>query len=146
MNKRHALGFTFMEVMVVLLIIGLISAVVGPNIYGMYKKSQRKAAEIQLQELHRALKLFKMEQGRFPTETEGLEALVRPSNSLPKPNEFPEDGGYLGGPLPADPWARPYGYYVPGPNAAPYQLVSQGENPDSPDDDLISVPPESVQR
>lgn len=145
MNRRSR-GFTFMEVMVVLLIIGLISAVVGPNIYGMFKKSQQKAAQIQLHELHRSLKLFKMDQGRFPTESEGLDALVSPPASLPKPQEYPPDGGYLGGAVPLDPWGRPYGYFNPGRNGAAYELVSQGEDPDSPDDDIVSSPTESVQR
>jgi general secretion pathway protein G len=144
--KKRLRGFTFMEVMVVLLIIGLISAVVGPNIYGMFKKSQQKAALIQLQELHRSLKLFKMDQGRFPSESEGLEALVQPPSNLPKPAEFPPDGGYLGGAVPLDPWGRPYGYFSPGRNGAAYELVSQGENTDSPEDDIISSPPESVHR
>jgi general secretion pathway protein G len=144
--KSRKRGFTFMEVMVVLLIIGLISAVVGPNIYGMFKKSQRRAALIQMQEFHRALKLFKMEQGRYPTEAEGLQALVRPPSGVPKPEEFPPEGGYLGGPVPADPWGRPYAYFSPGRNGGVYELVSLGENPDRAEDDLVSPPPESLNR
>ncbi len=145
MKKRSA-GFTFMEVMVVLLIIGLISAVVGTNVYGMYKKSQKKAATIQMQEFHRALKLFKMDQGRFPTEAEGLEALVQPSRALPKPEEFPPDGGYLGGALPADPWGRPFLYVCPGRDGAAYELMSQGEDASATGDDLVSPPPETAAR
>jgi general secretion pathway protein G len=145
MTKRTR-GFTFMEVMVVLLIIGLITAVVGPNIYGMFKKSQRKAAQIQLQELHRSLKLFQMDQGRFPTESEGLEALVVPLRTLPKPDEFPPDGGYLGGPLPVDPWGRPYVYSSPGSGGAAYEILSQGEDPSAAGDDLVSPPPETPAR
>jgi general secretion pathway protein G len=144
--KTRTRGFTFMEVMVVLLIIGLLSAVVGPNIYGMYKKSQRKTALIQIQELHRALKLFKMDQGRYPAEAEGLNALIHAPAGLPKPQEFPPDGGYLGGALPADPWGRPYAYFCPGRAGGAYELVSLGEDPDRADDDLVSPPPESLSR
>lgn len=144
--KTRTNGFTFMEVMVVLLIIGLISAVVGPNIYGMFKKSQRKAGHIQMQELHRALKLFKMDQGRYPTEAEGLNALVQAAAGLPKPQEFPPDGGYLGGPLPLDPWGRPYAYFCPGRTGGVYELVSMGEDPDRVDDDLVSPSPDSLNR
>ncbi|MFO7534519.1 MAG: type II secretion system major pseudopilin GspG [Kiritimatiellia bacterium] len=144
--KRRKGGFTFMEVMVVLLIIGLITAVVGPNIYGMFKKSQRKTALIQLQELHRSLKLFKMDQGRFPSEAEGLQALVVPPAGLPKPDEFPPDGGYLGGALPLDPWGSPYAYFCPGRQGAAYELVSQGEDPDRENDDIVSPPPDAPSR
>jgi general secretion pathway protein G len=144
--RKRVRGFTFMEVMVVLLIIGLITAVVGPNIYGMFKKSQRKAAQIQLSEFHRALKLFKMDQGRFPTESEGLEALVQPLRTVPKPDEFPPDGGYLGGPLPVDPWGRPYNYVSPGRGGASYEVISLGEDPDQTADDMVSPPPETIKR
>ncbi len=144
--KKRMRGFTFMEVMVVLLIIGLISAVVGPNIYGMFKKSRQRAAGIQMQEFHRALKWFKLDQGRFPLESEGLSALTNPSPGLPKPDAFPPDGGYLSGPVPLDPWGRDYAYFCPGRNGEAYELVSQGEEPDRADDDLSSPAPESMIR
>ena len=144
--RKRTRGFTFMEVMVVLLIIGLISAVVGPNIYGMFKKSRQRAASIQMQEFHRALKWFKLDQGRFPLESEGLAALSSPPPGLPKKEAFPPDGGYLSGPLPLDPWGRPYAYFSPGRNGEPYELVSQGEDSDRSDDDLASPSPGTMSR
>lgn len=145
MTKRSK-GFTFMEVMVVLLIIGLVSAIVGPNIYGLFKKSQQRTALIQMQEFHRALKWFKLDQGRFPLETEGLDVLTAPTAELPKPDLFPPDGGYLGGPVPLDPWGRPYAYFRPGRNGEAYELLSLGEDPDRSEDDLASPAAETVSR
>ena len=114
-------GFTLVEMLVVITIIGLIMALVGPRVLNYLSKSKVKTARIQIESFSSALDLFYLDNGRYPTSDEGLPALVqRPANALAW------NGPYLKtSAVPADPWGRPYKYRSPA-DQAPYEITSSG--------------------
>ena len=109
-------GFTLIEIMAVVLIIGLLSTIVGAAIFQQVDKGRVTACKAQLNSLEGVLELYRMDNARFPTTEQGLDALIHASTSEPVPRNFPA-GGYLkGGRLPVDPWGEPYHYESPGQN------------------------------
>jgi general secretion pathway protein G len=115
-------GFTLVEMLVVITIIGMIMALVGPRVLNYLGESKTKAAKIQLESFTSALDLYYLDLGRYPSSNEGLGALVQSTNT-PGWN-----GPYLrGGALPNDPWGHPYLYRSPG-DRAPYTIVSLGSD------------------
>src|SRR5712675_1739233 len=124
-DKRHQdkgqRGFTLVEMLVVITIIGLIMGLIGPRVLNYLSESKVKAAKIQLQSLGSALDLFYLDAGRFPSTAEGLTALVQRTPGIAAWN-----GPYLkGGNVPNDPWNHPYVYRSPG-ERSPYEIVSYG--------------------
>jgi general secretion pathway protein G len=114
-------GFTLVEMLVVITIIGLIMGLIGPRVLNYLSESKVKAAKIQLQSFGGALDLFYLDAGRFPSTSEGLAALVRPA-----PGVSAWNGPYLkGGNVPNDPWNNGYVYRSPGQHG-PYDIVSYG--------------------
>src|SRR5512140_2752977 len=110
-------GFTLVEILVVITIIGLIMALVGPRVLGYLGESKAQAAKIQIESFSSALDLYYLDLGRYPNSSEGLAALTR-SNNTPGWN-----GPYLrGGVVPNDPWGRSYLYRAPGEHA-PYEII-----------------------
>ncbi|GAB5380084.1 MAG: GspG family T2SS major pseudopilin variant ExeG [Aliiglaciecola sp.] len=105
-------GFTLIEVMVVLLIIGIMAGLVAPQILGTQEEAQRKAAAVDIQSLESALTRYKLSNNRFPTTEQGLEALISQPTIDPIPRNYPE-GGYITR-LPNDPWDNPYQLISPG--------------------------------
>jgi general secretion pathway protein G len=120
-RREGELGFTLVEMLVVITIIGLIMALVGPRVLNYLGESKVKAARIQIESFSSALDLFYLDNGRYPSSSEGLPALVQqPTNSTSW------NGPYLKtGSVPTDPWGRPYIYRSPG-NHAPYEIASYG--------------------
>lgn len=114
-------GFTLIEVLIVLAIIGMVASLVGPRVLGYLSDSKMKAARVQIEALASALDLFYLDNGRYPAASEGLNALVkRPGNAQSW------NGPYLkSGDVPKDPWGNPYLYKIPGKNA-PYNIISTG--------------------
>jgi general secretion pathway protein G len=114
-------GFTLIEMLVVITIIAMIMALVAPRVLNYLGESKIKAAKIQIESLGSALDLYYLDEGHYPTSSEGLVALVqRPENS-PTWN-----GPYLkGGFVPNDPWGNPYVYRSPGEHG-PYDIISYG--------------------
>jgi general secretion pathway protein G len=121
-RSRAEGGFTLVEMLVVITIIGLIMALVGPRVLSYLGESKAKAAKIQLESFSSALDLYYLDLGRYPSSNEGLGALVQPINVSGW------NGPYLrGGVLPNDPWGHPYLYRSPG-DRAPYTIVSLGSD------------------
>ncbi|MDR0479683.1 MAG: type II secretion system major pseudopilin GspG [Burkholderiaceae bacterium] len=118
--QRATRGFTLIEIMVVIIIIAMLAAIVGPEVMKKLGGAKSKTAAIQIADLDKALDLFKLDVGRYPTNAEGLEALAA---APPTANGW--NGPYLKGGLPNDPWGNPYHYTNPGPNGNP-QVVSWG--------------------
>jgi len=116
-------GFTLVEILVVITIIGLIMALVGPRVLGYLGESKMKAARIQIDSFATALDLFYLDLGRYPSSNEGLSALaLRPGNT------DGWAGPYLrGAVVPNDPWGRPYLYRSPA-ERGPYEIVSLGSD------------------
>jgi len=116
-------GFTLVEMLVVITIIGLIMGLIGPRVLNYLSESKVKAAKIQIQSFAGALDLFYLEAGRFPTTAEGLGALVHRT-----PGVATWNGPYLkGGNVPNDPWNNPYVYRAPGEHG-PYDIISYGSD------------------
>jgi general secretion pathway protein G len=114
-------GFTLVEMLVVITIIGLIMGLIGPRVLNYLSESKVKAAKIQLQSFGSALDLFYLDDGRFPSTAEGLAALVRRT-----PGVAAWNGPYLkGGNVPNDPWSNAYVYRSPG-DRGPYDILSHG--------------------
>ncbi len=114
MPRNLAAGFTLIEIMAVVLIIGLLSTIVGAAIFQQVDKGRVTATRAQLSSLEGVLELYRMDNGRFPSSEQGLESLVREPSIEPTPRNYPP-GGYLkGGRVPKDPWGEPYQYASPG--------------------------------
>jgi type II secretion system protein G len=119
---RRQQGFTLIEIMVVVVIIGILAALIGPNMFGKTDQARVTAAKSNLQGIRNALDLYKLDNFRYPTTDQGLEALVKES---PEAKNWPQ-GGYLRSTeVPKDPWDNPYIYIAPGTDM-PYDLISLG--------------------
>ena len=105
-------GFTLIEIMVVLVILGVMAALVVPRVLGRAEDSRKVAAKSDIASLMNALKLYNLDNMRYPTNQQGLEALAKKPTVAPIPNNY-KDGGYLDK-LPTDPWGNPYQYQNPG--------------------------------
>jgi general secretion pathway protein G len=119
-KKHREAGFTLIELMIVLFILGLLAALVAPRLMGRVGKAKQKTAQAQIQLLGTTLDLYHLDVGRYPTTEEGLRALKE------NPSNLPGWGGpYLDKAIPNDPWGRPYVYKCPGEHG-PYDLSSLG--------------------
>jgi general secretion pathway protein G len=116
---RNRGGFTLIELLVVMVILGLLAALVGPRMFGHVGAANQKAAKTQIEMLGQALDAFRLDVGRYPTTTEGLNALVT------NPGVEGWNGPYLKKGLPNDPWKKPYQYESPGQHGD-YDLISNG--------------------
>ena len=115
-------GFTLLELLVVMVIIGLLAAYVGPKYFSQIGKSEIKMAQSQIDALEKALHQFRLDIGSYPSTEEGLTALVvRPDNN----NKW--QGPYLSKNPPPDPWGRPYIYKYPGEHSD-FDLFTQGKD------------------
>jgi len=119
--KEHG-GFTLLELLVVMVIIGLLAGYVGPKYFGQIGKSETKVARAQLDALEKALDQYRLDTGHYPAPESGLAALIQKP-----PNEAKWDGPYLKKIVPMDPWGRSYIYKVPGEHGE-YDLVSYGKD------------------
>jgi general secretion pathway protein G len=111
-RSRRSRGFTLIEIMVVLVIIGVLAALIVPNVLDRADDARVTAARTDINNLMQSLKLYKLDNQRFPSAEQGLEALARKPSASPVP---PNWKAYVDK-LPADPWGRPYQYLNPGVN------------------------------
>jgi general secretion pathway protein G len=132
-DRRSEKGFSLIELIVVLVILGLLAAVVAPNVYNKLAKGKDQIAKIQIKEIEGALQLFSFDMGRYPNSAEGLESLVQSPG-----NADSWKGPYLAKSLPNDPWGRAYVYRCPGTHGE-YDLLSLGaDGTEGNDDDICS--------
>jgi general secretion pathway protein G len=123
---RGSAGFTLIEIMVVIIILGLLAAIVMPRIVGETDRARYEQAKVQMRILEDALKRYKLDNGRFPTTDQGLESLVVQPSTGVVPRNYPT-GGYLDKPeIPTDPWGNNYVYVSPGQNGPDFDLKSFG--------------------
>jgi general secretion pathway protein G len=129
-TRRHGdRGFTLIEMMAVVLIIGMLGGIVGFAVFQQVDRARVVTAKTQISRLESSLELYNMDNGRFPTSEQGLEALVREPTSAPEPVNY-QPGGYLkGGQVPRDPWGNEFQYESPGAiNENSFDLWSFGKD------------------
>ncbi|MCP4988967.1 MAG: type II secretion system major pseudopilin GspG [Colwellia sp.] len=112
MNMKKAQGFTLLEVMVVIVILGILASMVVPNLIGSQERANMQKAVSDVTALETSLSLYKMDNYDYPTTEQGLEALVEQTDIEPEPRRFPEEG-YIKR-LPKDPWGNEYVLLNPG--------------------------------
>ncbi len=132
-------GFTLVEVLVVVVILGLLAALVVPRVVGRGEDAKRTAAAVQIREIEQALEMYRLDNSLYPSTAQGLEALVTKPSIPPEPKKFRE-GGYLRK-LPVDPWGSPFIYRRPG-DRGEFDLFSMGadgeEGGDGPGRDITN--------
>ena len=136
MNKKSRLGFTLIEIMLVVIIIGALSAMIIPRFTGRSDQAKAAAAKADIEaHLATAFKLYELDNGNFPTSDQGLDALFKKPESEPVPTNW--NGPYVEK-RPVDPWGRPYVYLAPGEHRSDYDLSSKGKNPAKEEDDITN--------
>ncbi len=141
LRKKRQKGFTLIELMIVIVIIGILATLLIPRIMERPEEARRIKAKADIKTIESALKLYKIDTGNYPTTEQGLEALIRKPDTSPVPTKWRE-GGYLeGDEVPKDPWANPYYYTASstsggtagssgtlGASARDYEIVSYGHD------------------
>lgn len=122
-RRRLARGFTLIEIMVVVVILGILAALIAPNVISRIDEAQVVKVQQDLRAIESALKLYRLDNFRYPDTEEGLEALVTPPSD---PNARWPAGGYLER-LPTDPWDSPYEYLHPG-NQGEFDVYTLGRD------------------
>ncbi len=134
--KHREKGFTLIEMLIVMVILGLLAALVGPRMFGKVGKSKQKAAKAQIALFETALDTYRLDTSKYPTTDQGLQALrVKPSGVERW------DGPYLPKEVPMDPWGHPYQYRSPGEHGD-FDIISLGadgsEGGEGEDEDIVS--------
>ncbi|GGD69239.1 type II secretion system major pseudopilin GspG [Croceicoccus mobilis] len=123
-KRRRKNGFSLVELMVVLFIIGLLASIVIINVLPSQDKAMRVKAEADIATLGQAMEMYRLDTATYPSASDGLNALVTPPANLMMPQNY-RSGGYIKE-LPNDPWGRAYQYRVPGEGGKPFEIYSLG--------------------
>jgi len=127
-KRRNQRGFTLIELMIVIVIIGILATLLIPRIMERPEEARRIKAKADIKTIESALKLYKIDSGTYPTTEQGLEALIKKPETSPVPKKWRE-GGYLeGNAVPKDPWSNAYYYTSPGPDGRDYEIISYGND------------------
>jgi general secretion pathway protein G len=125
---RRVAGFTLIEILVVIVIITILAGIVTVNIVRKPGEARVAAATMQIKQLQTALQVYRTEQGRYPTQEQGLEALVAKPASAPIPENYPAEGYLDSRRVPRDPWNNEFIYLVPGRKNEPFEIISYGSD------------------
>ena len=125
-ERKYQAGFTLIELMVVIVIIGLLAAIVAPRFMRGAEEGRIVAGKVQIRNFESSLKMFKLKHAFYPSTDQGLEALISAPGSGRSIENYPA-GGYLeGSNVPDDPWGNEYIYESPGSHGYDYEIVSLG--------------------
>lgn len=129
-TSQKTSGFTLIELLVVLVIIGVLAGYIGPKIMGRPEEAKRTKAGLQIRAIETALKMYKLDNGHYPSTEQGLQALVEPPSTGKLPPKW-RDGGYMEkSKVPLDPWGSDFVYLSPGLNLD-FDLSSYGNDGES---------------
>ncbi len=134
LNSKSQQGFTLLEVMVVIVILGILASMVVPNLMGSQEKANMQKAVQDITALENSISMYKLDNYNYPTTEQGLEALVEETTTEPLPRRF-QEGGYVKR-LPNDPWGNEYQLLNPGENGK-VDLFSMGPDGEAGTDDDI---------
>ncbi len=134
-KRQRQAGFTLLEIMVVIVILGLLVSIVAPNVLQNQDRAMVEKAKADIAMLEQALDMYKLDNHSYPTTDQGLDALVNKPTSSPEPRNYRSDG-YIKR-LPQDPWGNQYQYLQPGEHG-PYDLYSTGADGDEGGEGLAS--------
>jgi len=123
---RDDKGFTLIELMVVVVILGILAGLIIPKIMGRPEEAKQLKARMQIEQLEQTLKLYYLDNGEYPTTEQGLNALVEKTTIEPIPKRWREEGYLEKGKVPLDPWRNPYVYISPGVHSKDFDLESYG--------------------
>lgn len=121
-------GFTLIEILVVIVIITILAGIVTVNIVQKPGEARVAAARLQIKQLQTALQMYHTAQGRYPTQAQGLDALVNKPAVEPVPATYPEHGYLESRTVPLDPWKNDFIYLTPGRNGELYEIMSYGND------------------
>jgi general secretion pathway protein G len=121
-------GFTLIELLVVIAIITILAGVVTVSIVRKPGEARVAATKLQIKQIQTALQVYRTEQGRYPTQEQGLEALVQKPTLDPVPQAYPGEGYLESSAVPRDPWSREYIYLAPGRKGELYEVISYGSD------------------
>lgn len=128
-GKHHSrTGFTLLEILVVIMIIAILAGIVGVNVLRRPAEAKVTAARMQLKQLKHAVELYRLDQGRLPTQEQGLEALVSRPTRPPIPANYPDEGYLDSRTVPLDPWGHEYIYLTPGRRGEPFEIITYGSD------------------
>lgn len=128
MTMKARGGFTFLEILIAMLIISILSGVVGLSLYQYVRKAKVEAARAQIKTFQTALQMYRAAHGQLPTQAQGLEALCQAPTDPPVPENYPEEGYLERRTLPQDPWGHAYVYLIPGRNNEAFEIISYGSD------------------
>ncbi len=120
-------GFTLIEVLVVVFILGILAALVAPKMLGRTDDARMAETRLQMMNLETALKLYKLDNGLYPTTDQGLDALVKKPETEPIPKKYRDDGYLEKNKIPKDAWGNPYLYLSPG-SHGDFDIISYGSD------------------
>ena len=127
-HRNGKSGFTLIEILVVIIIITILASIVSVNVLRKPGEARVSAAKLQIKQLQTAVQLYKTEQGRTPTQAQGLESLVSKPVTDPLPQQYHADGYLDSRNLPKDPWNNDYIYLVPGRAGEVFEIISYGSD------------------
>lgn len=119
-------GFTLIELMIVVVIVGILATLLIPKIMERPEEARRIKAKADIKTIESALKLYKLDNGAYPSTEQGLEALITKPETSPVPNKWREGGYIEGKEVPKDPWGNPFYYTSPGTDGGEYNINSYG--------------------
>jgi len=124
MRIKNKPGFTLIELMAVIVILGILATIVAINVSPFLQRANLEKVRADISQVGKALELYKFNEMRYPTTEQGLEALVEPHAELKRPYLYPQDG-YINS-IPLDPWGQEYLYLYPGQKSKQYDIYSLG--------------------
>ena len=124
MMKQHNKGFTLIELMAVIVILGILTTIVAVNVAPFLQRAYFEKVRADISQIEKGLETYRFQHVVYPTIEQGLEALIKPPLDIRNPNLYPENG-YFSGYVPEDPWGNEYLYLIPGQHGQ-YDVFSYG--------------------
>jgi len=127
MKQKTQTGFTLIEVMVVIVILAVMATIVIPNIMDRPDQAKRTKAELDMKSISQTLELYRLDNNRYPSTDQSLNALIAKPEIEPIPRNWKSGGYFKGSKVPNDPWGKAYIYLSPADNS-PYEIISYGSD------------------